>query len=64
MAEALRMTGFTITEQLPQTLPFTMYAASSPHGAVARVPYLPACLSLGRSSAAVLHRGEEVIRVT
>ena len=24
MAEALRMTGFTITEQLPQTLPFTM----------------------------------------
>jgi ubiquinone/menaquinone biosynthesis C-methylase UbiE len=37
MAEALRMTGFTITEQLPQTLPFTMRG---------RLPAWPPLLSL------------------
>ncbi|MET0592205.1 MAG: class I SAM-dependent methyltransferase [Polyangiaceae bacterium] len=37
MAEALRMSGFTITEQLPQTLPFTIHS---------RLPTWPPLISL------------------
>jgi SAM-dependent methyltransferase len=37
MAEALRMTGFSITEQMPQTLPFTMRS---------RLPTWPSLISL------------------